>query len=168
MINAIVFVIPSSTAPADLRDELIAQPDNANLFDGSGNLQLFLSPNEYTAVTEGEQTRVIGGFASTAIVPTKRRLGFEVKSQEGRLAAYRMMRQLDRHSKNNSVNLTVLDYLYLDQEADWAVGYRERSGLILSETLTIDGGTVRRWDDVLSDRYGKGLSFKFMETDLIV
>lgn len=141
--------------PAGLRAEYPQDADRSLFSDD--NLIIYISPDRYTPIFEGEQTNILDGLFSSTIVPSSKRYGFEASTNDGRLAIYYI---LDRLVRNSYLSpgivspIRCLDFVFSEQSPQ---GYAERWGIITD--LTFSSGTLINNNRALST----GIKFKFLE-----
>lgn len=134
-------------------------PENADLFDGD-NLIVSVSHTEYKPVYEGTEIEYLDGFSNTVANYSKRRYGFEVEKQDGRIALFYMLSLLRESKKPVSgimPQTTVLDYAF-PEPSDYSTGYTTREGILVMLELT--GGNIKTDNRLI----GQGFRFRFMES----
>lgn len=133
--------------------------ENADLFDGD-NLVLYLNPGEYRPVFSLD-AEAIAGFSSFVVKQgTPALSGFEVETQENRIAVYYILKTLEANAYGTGTYTPIpcLDYL-LPDVADVATGYSSRNGLLQTE---IQSGTIGdRLGTTERDRYGFGIRLTY-------
>lgn len=161
--NPVIFQTPADAASQALVAAMKADTALSTLFDGD-DLRLFLSPTEYKRTIEEAPTKLMTGYASTFVMETARRVGFEFSTTESREEVIRLLRAIALWSRRTKQTVTVRDYHHLEDDAAYALGYTVRLGKITM--IEPQGGTVRRFDSVSSTRYGKGFRLVFWEVEL--
>lgn len=139
-------------------------------------LNLRVSINDYTLVTEGKGIKTKQGYSSVYGEREQKRIGFRLRVRSQAEDLYLLLVELANYTAGECGNLQpieVLDYCHLHDRKDKTQGYRLRRGVFEGEFSQIKGTVTQGYIDcggnenVTGDRYGSGFSFKFMETEVL-
>lgn len=146
----------------------------ADLFDSAGNLSLRIQPDHYTRIEEGTASQFNDLFNGVGYNHSPQRIGFSIAIQDKRDELAIAVKELARLSLGtqytNFSTITVLDYIRVDNAADYAAGFTTRIGKLWVENLT---GTVQRGNLICATplietpqagRYNNGFTLKFLSS----
>lgn len=140
-----------------------------------GYLALRASREDYSLITEGG-IKTKTGYSSVYGEGTRKRIGFRLRVRSQLEDLYVALIELANYTSKDCGKLNpieVIDYCHVHDRTDREQGYRIRRGVFEGEFANVGGAATQGFVDcnntenVTGNRYGKGFSFKFMETEVL-
>lgn len=158
--------------------EFIDYWGNTSISDRLENnyLDLRVSRNDYTLVTEGKGVTTKRGYSNVYGSKERKRIGFRLRVRSQSEDLYLAMLDLANYTAGDGCNLQpieILDYCHRHDKTDREQGYRLRRGVFEGEFSQVKGTVTQGYVDcqgnenVMGNRYGSGFTFKFMETEVL-